>query len=138
MQLLGTHRVSLSHVRRQALRCYALDVAAEPLLLNGTHEDRDGRTKAEYEELYSTEILALAIAIRTLFYQGADPQGTTKFVSASGFLDRYNSIAEQTVPFTVKDVCDKIIHATSIWKTLKEGAENSTTTLDGQEARGMR
>ena len=137
MQLLGTHRVSFSHVRRQALRCYALDVAAEPLLLNGTHVDAGGKTRAEYEELYSTEILSLAIALRTLFYQGVDPKSSTHFVSASGFLDRYNAMAEETVPFTVKDVCDKIIHATAISKHLEKGVANSTTMLDGKEARGM-
>lgn len=136
MKLLGTHRVSFAHVRRMALRCYALDVAAEALLLNGTHTDCNGRTKAEYEELYSTELLSLAIGLRTLFYQGMDPKGSASFVSASGLLYRYNSLAEETVTFTVKDVCDKIIHATTISKHLEQGVVNSTTTLDGKETRG--
>ena len=138
MQLLGTHRVSLAHVRRQALVCYALDVAAEPLLLNGTHTDSDGRTKAQFEELYSTELLSLAISLRTLFYQGVDPARSESFIQASGFLDRYTSQAEESVPFTVKDVCDKIIHATSIVKHLEIGVQNATTTLDGKEVRGTR
>jgi hypothetical protein len=119
-----------------ALRCYALDVAAEPLLLNGTHTDLNGKTKAEYEELYSTELLSLAIALRTLFYQGMDPKGSASFVAASGLLYRYNSLAEETVPFTVKDVCDKIIHATTISKHLERGIANSATMLEGAETRG--
>lgn len=65
-----------------------------------------------------------------------DPKSSTRFVSASGLLYRYDAIAEETVLFTVKDVCDKIIHATTISKYLEQGVTNSTTMLDGKETRG--
>ena len=80
MRLHGTHKVSLDSVRIMAINCYALDLAAYPLFMDGTHSDKEGKTMAVYEELLTSQLLALAIALRTKFYQGADPQETIKYV----------------------------------------------------------
>lgn len=134
MDLLGTHKVSLAQVRRIALRCYALDLAAHPLLLDGTHDDPSGATRAAYEELFTEELLTLAIALRTKFYQGLDSSSSVSFISPCGFLYRFGKDGEASDLFTVKDVCDKIIHATAVQKYLEGGVPAPTTTLEGAQS----
>lgn len=131
MDLLGTHKLSLAQVRRIAIRCYALDLAAHPLLQDGTHGDPIGATRAAYQELFTEELLTLAIALRTKFYQGLDASSSATFVNPSGLLYRFGKDGEESALFTVKDVCDKIIHAASVRKYLEAGVPVPTTTLEG-------
>jgi hypothetical protein len=133
MDLFGTHRVSLAQVRRMAVRCYALEMAAHPLLLNGTHDDPSGATKAAYEELFTEELLALAIALRTKLYQGLDPSSSARFINPCGFLYRFGKHGESTDLFTVKDVCDKIIHASTVQKYLEADVPEPTIVLEGTQ-----
>lgn len=137
MHVLGTHRVSFDSIRRLAIECHALDRVALPLLTDATHEDMTGRTKEVYEELFTSRLLALAIAIRTKFYQGMDAKRTSKFAEHCGLLYRTSGrVADGPIPLTIKDVCDKIIHAESIAKMLDSELEAEIVELKGTEFRG--
>jgi len=135
MELLGKHRVSFDVLRSLAVQCHALDISAYHLLLDSTHADLSRRTKAAYEELFTGQLLALAIALRMKFYQGLDHEATISYVSQCGLLYKYRQSDEETVKFSMKDVCDKIIHADSISRYLEPGVEKPTTTLKGKDSR---
>lgn len=130
MDLFGTHKISLGAIRRLAVECHALDVSAVRLLIDTTVDDPAG-LRSTYEELFSEKLLSLAVALRTKFYQGIASAGTEKFVSHSAFLlvtDR-----ELIKPFTIKDVCDKIIHAESIDRPLDDGTAQPITQVRGKQ-----
>ena len=132
MELLGTHKVSFESVRALAVQCHALDIAAYHLLFDSTHEDKSGKTKATYEELFTSQLLALAIALRTKFYQGENHEATVRYTSHCGFLSKYKNNAEESLGFSFKDVCDKIIHASTVSRHLEHGVQKPTTTLRGR------
>lgn len=132
MELLGTHKVSFEAVRSLAIQCHALDLSAYHLLLDSTHTDKDGKTKVAYEEIFTNQLLALAIAVRTKFYQGIPHKTTSRYVQHCGFLYRNDKGNEESLLFSIKDVCDKIIHAEAISRQLEQGVEKPTTTLRGR------
>ncbi|MDR3569831.1 MAG: hypothetical protein P4L43_17545 [Syntrophobacteraceae bacterium] len=131
MELLGTHKVSFDGIRSLAIQCHSLALSAYHLLLGSTHKDKEGRSKRIYEELFTAKLLALAIVIRTTFYQGSSSDTTSSYIIHSGFLYRYNGDDEKSDIFTIKDVCDKIIHAEEVSMFLEDGVPNPTTTLLG-------
>lgn len=135
MKLLSHHKVSFDLLRSLAIQCHALDISAYHLLADSTHSDKDGKTKATYEELFTSQLLSLAIALRTKFYQGLDHKSTTVYVSHCGLLYKYKQKQEETLNFSIKDVCDKIIHADEVSRYLENGVEKPTTTLQGKDNR---
>jgi hypothetical protein len=132
MELFGTHKVSYDTLRSLAIQCHALDITAYHLLFDSTHIDEDGKTKAIYEELFTNKLLALAIALRTKFYQGLDHKATIPQVSHCGFLYSYKQTEESIINVSIKDICDKIIHADSVSRFLEQGIDKPTTTLQGR------
>ena len=135
MELLGTHKVTFEEIRSLAIQCHALDIAAYHLFVDGTHEDNSEKTKSTYQDLFTRKLLGLAIALRTKFYQGLDHEGTVRYVLPCGLMYRYKKNVESTVNFSMKDVCDKIIHADSISRPMEKGVEKQTTTLRGKDNR---
>lgn len=129
MQLLGTHKVSYEAIRRLTIECYALARSGMSLLKKSEYEDTKGRTAALYEELLSEKLLQLAIAIRTKFYQGADHRRTSGFLEETGsYLKGIAANDEREHPYTLKDICDKIIHASSV--IFKLDADLDVTFID--------
>ncbi|MEX2295918.1 MAG: hypothetical protein WD715_00775 [Dongiaceae bacterium] len=135
MDLFGTHQVTFDSIRKLAIECHALDLSAYHLLVDSTHADKKEKTKAIYEEIVTSQLLTLAIALRTKFYQGLDHKNTIPHVAACGLLFRYKQNNEEPVAFSMKDVCDKIIHAVSVSRHLEKGVERPTTTLRGTDNR---
>jgi len=136
MDVLGTHKVSWDTVRRLAVECHALDSAAFPLLSDSILNDKAGKNRVAYEELFTEKLLALAIALRTKFYQGVNSAKTAYYSNDCGLLYRLEGEVEQgPVEFTFKDVCDKIIHADSIHKSVESAYEAEITRLHGTEQR---
>ncbi len=132
MQVLGSHKVSLEAVRRLAIECHALDSVAYSLLSDSIHQDANGRTRAAYEELLTERLLTLAIALRTKFYQGMDVTATARYANDCGLLYHHEGEREEgPLSFTLKDVCDKIIHADRISKSLGCLHEAKITELFG-------
>ncbi len=132
MELLGTYKVSFDGIRALAIQCHALALSSYHLLEDSTHKDRTGRSRQLYEELFTTQLLTLAIAIRTKFYQGISPDTTSNYVWGCGFLYRYKGDTEESAILTMKDVCDKIIHAEKLSILLESGVTKPTTTLLGK------
>jgi hypothetical protein len=134
MYLLGTHKVPFSAIRRLAIECHALSYSAMALLRRSDYPDLDGKTKEAYEELISEKLLQLAIGIRTKFYQGADHRITAGFLDDVGTYVKYCSFAEsEPLPFTLKDICDKIIHASSVHFVLDADVDVSFIELWGDQ-----
>src|SRR5437899_2163987 len=129
MDLLGMHKVTFETLRSLAIQCHALDLSAYPLFVEGTHADASEKAKATYEELFTSQLLNLAIALRVKFYQGIDPKTTIPYVRHCGLLDK----KMKNVCFSMKDVCDKIIHADKVEKYMEKGVREPTTTLRGKE-----
>lgn len=133
MELFGKYKMSFDRIRSLAIQCHALDLSAYHLLLNSTHRDIQGRSKVLYTELLTEQLLTLAIAIRTKFYQGTPHDTTSEYVQHCGLFYRYKGGTEEPALFTIKDICDKIIHADSVSKCLEQGVEKATITLRGQQ-----
>jgi hypothetical protein len=128
MDLFGTHRISVDAICRLAVECHALDVSAVRLLIDTTLNTPE-RTRNTYEELFSEKLLSLAIVLRTKFYQGVPSKGSERFVQHSAFL--LTTEKEDIKCFTIKDVCDKIIHAESITRPLNDGTAQPMTQVRG-------
>lgn len=128
MDLFGTHQISLDAIRRLAVECHALDVSAVRLLIDTTVNTPE-LVRRTYEEVFSEKLLSLAIALRTKFYQGVPSKGSEPFVGHSAFL--LISKREEIRAFTIKDVCDKIIHAESITRPLDDGTAQPVTQVRG-------
>jgi len=129
MDLFGKHRISVDAVRRLAVECHALDVSAVRLLIDTTIEKPD-LVRTIYEEVFSEKLLTLAIALRTNFYQGIPSRDTLRFVGHSAFM--LVSEREEIRDYTIKDVCDKIIHADSITRPLNDGTAQPITQIRGK------
>ncbi len=137
MDILGAYKVSLTSIRAMAIQYHALDLSAYNLFLDGTHVGSSIKTKTIYEELVTRQLLALAIAIRTKFYQGCLNNGTEKYVVHCGFLYNEENGKEVALTFTIKDVCDKIIHADSLHRELENGVKIPLTILKGRGRGGV-
>lgn len=131
MELRGQHAVSFQAVRALAIECHALDLSAHELLLFPVHDDSRDLTRATYDELLTSKMLALAIALRTKFYQGTLYQGTEKYLEHVGFLERERKGAVSGGTFTFKDACDKIIHADSVVRQFLGEQQKPLTVLTG-------
>lgn len=133
MDVLGSHRVTWQTVRRLAIECHALDSAAHPLLTDSILDDKGGLNRAAYEELFTEKLLAFAIALRTKFYQGVNVEETAQFSNDCGLLYEVNGEVEDgPIAFTFKDVCDKLIHADRITKSVESSNAAEITMLCGQ------
>jgi len=137
MRFQGSHVSSFEAVRALAIHCHALDLSGAELLFASTHTDRDERTKSSYLEQFTSQLLRLAIALRTKFYQGYDDRSTVAYVAHCGSLFTYREDKEESIEFSMKDVCDKIIHAVTFEKDLEGEIEKAPTTLCGKSPDGV-
>ncbi|HYB49521.1 MAG TPA: hypothetical protein VED47_00290 [Burkholderiaceae bacterium] len=136
MRLQTNHVSSFEAVRALAIPCHALDLSGGELLFAGTHADRDEKTKNAYLEQFTSLLLRVAIALRTKFYQGYDDRSTLAYVAHCGSLFTLGEASEESVEFSMKDVCGKIIHAVTFEKYLEAQSERSPTTLSGKTQDG--
>src|SRR5207253_2854934 len=81
--------------------------------------------------LLTSKMLALAIALRTKFYQGTPYEGTEKYFEKVGFLEQVRNRAPAARQFTLKDACDKIIHADSVVRRFRGKSQRPLTVLTG-------
>jgi len=137
MRFQTSHVSSFEAVRALAIQCHALDLSGAELLFASTHVDRGEKTKSAYLEQFTGLLLRLAIALRTKFYQGYDDRSTVPYVAHCGSLFTYGQANEESVEFSMKDVCDKIIHAVTFEKDLEAEIEKAPTTLCGKTPEGV-
>jgi hypothetical protein len=112
IELFGKHKISSDFVKSLSIDCLSLDIVAFNLFVDGIHFDGSARTKQIYEEKLSTSLLSLVVAVRTLLYQGIEDKVPCPNVTCCGFYESKNP--KDKASLSVKDICDKIIHADSI------------------------
>ncbi|HEY3076748.1 MAG TPA: hypothetical protein VGJ74_16365 [Burkholderiales bacterium] len=86
-----------------------------------------------YDDLLSTNLLHLAVAIRTNLYQGVPDATEQVSHSALLYVDPDDLAVSQ--PFGIKDFCDKVIHADEIHRDLDPTENNYITVLRGRHRR---
>jgi hypothetical protein len=106
-------------------------------LLFPVHNDSRGLTKSTYDELLTSKLLALAIALRTKFYQGTPYKGTDKYLDHVINYEQDGKLPGE-INFTIKDACDKIIHADSIVRQFKNEQQKPLTILTGVAQGGVK
>ena len=135
MELASSHQISFDAIRRLAIECHSLDLDAFPLLQGGTHFDTTSRTRAAYQELLTSKLLSLAVAIRTKFYQSLVAESSIGFVLHSGIFFKEGEDDPENVSFSIKDVCDKIIHANSVERLLSSSQDALITDFKGVQGK---
>ncbi len=132
IELFGKHKISSGFVKSLSIDCLSLDLVAFNLFVDGIHFDGSDRTKQIYEEKLSTSLLSLAVAVRTLLYQGIEEKASCPNVTCCGFYESDNP--EDKALVSIKDICDKIIHADSIaryFEKTQEVDQNPITSIKG-------
>ena len=137
-EIFSQHRQSGSEIRRLALLCHGLDLTSTNLN-DGTSQFQVGESTREVlHEQISCNLLALAIALRVNFYQ-------KKLISIANcdvrqYAGMYWNDELVLTKTTVKDVCDKIIHADVFQKSVlpNEMTMGAYATIQMQGSRGKR
>lgn len=137
MEFRGQHTVSFQAVRALAIECHALDLCTFELLLIPVHNDSRGLTRATHDELLTSKMLSLAITLRTKFYQGTPYEGTEKYLEHVVLFEQ-ESKGKAKSNFTLKDACDKIIHADSVVRQIKGQQRQPLTILTGIAQGGVK
>lgn len=133
MQQSSGHRVTFEAIRRLAIECFALTSSAHALFGDSDQGKQGTRTQAVYGELFSEKLLQLAICIRTKFCQGIDHRRTSGFMEETGELFKWVKGQDESAhPYTLKDVCDKIIHAEAVFIEPDEAPGFSFIALHGE------
>jgi hypothetical protein len=133
VKILGKHKLSTDLIRSLSIDCLSLDLVAFNLFIDGIHADEADKTKDIYEEKLSSSLLNLAVAVRTLLYQG---HIDLKCISYCGFYESDNPKDRASV--TIKDICDKIIHAESLERELESSPypdNKPVTTIKGSHGK---
>jgi hypothetical protein len=86
-----------------------------------------------YEELITEKFLTLAITLRTKFYQGIPDDETAKYVVECGFLDDNPDGERCPRSFTIKDICDKLIHADRVERRFTNSEDGLVTIINGTQ-----
>lgn len=133
MELMSRLNMSWDRIVELAIQCHAIDATAHSLFEDSTVNEKD-TVKSIYEELMSKSLIDLAMAMRLKFYQGIDDKCTYKFSLHAGLMYKNpNNPDEKSTHFTLKDICDKIIHADSVFKSTSETDPFTITLLVGRE-----
>ena len=105
----GTYDIGIAHIRALAIQCHALDVQFDRLFNSPTICDKSESIHQVYNRLLSTTLLNLAISIRVSFSKEPEYKERSERFTASGlFLE--GGPQSKAGGFSVKDICDKIIH----------------------------
>jgi hypothetical protein len=128
----GKLNVGLDRVRTLAILCHALDIQFDRLFNAETICGKQPIIHETYTRLLSENLLNLAVSIRVSLSGEADYRTHDSGVMSSGLLDRPGD-RNSTGWFSIKDVCDKIIHAERIYKPPEDGVQGAGCTLTGHE-----
>ncbi len=128
MDIMNGIDVTWDNIIDLAMQCHAIDATAYSLFEHSTIDDKE-YVKSKYNEMLSKCLLNLAITTRVKFYQGIPHEPTSAYVNHSGFMYKYANNREHTVNFSIKDVCDKIIHANYVIKFTDEEDPFTITSI---------
>lgn len=108
-RMFSQHKQSVGEIRRLALLCYGLDMGSTKLKDGSSMLELDPKSQEVLHEQISCHLLSLAVALRVNFYQKSLLELANHDIrnyAGMYWMDEY-----VIVKTTVKDVCDKIIHA---------------------------
>ena len=125
----GMYRLGTETVRPLALMCHALDSQFDRLFNSETICEKSPALSEAYERLFATSLLNLAISIRVGLSGNSDYVSKTNGLGACGFLEVGTS--PNVKVFSIKDVCDKIIHADQIFKPIEHSVKGACCRLQG-------
>lgn len=125
----GKYTVSFSDVRSLAIVCHALDLQFDTLFNSETICGSTIRITEAYNRLLHTNLLNLAIAIRVSMDGTSEYTSESSGVMACGLFEHLGT--NNNGRFSIKDVCDKIIHAKKIIKHPVPGTTGLCCTLEG-------
>jgi|SRR6266850_1090696 len=126
----GRYEVGLDHVRALAIECHALDNQFDCLFNQPTVCGTTDRIYRTYNRLLSTALLNLAISIRVSLAREPKYTSTGRIEPAGIFLQGGPALGRG---FTVKDICDKLIHADQIRKPIEPGVRGAGCELSGSQ-----
>jgi hypothetical protein len=124
----GQYEIRTDDIRALAIQCHALDVAFDVLFNEPTICRSTEAISRTYNRLLSTGLLNLAIAIRVSLADEPEYSMAGFIAPAALFLEGW----PQAEGFSIKDICDKIIHARRIYKPTEEGVRGAACELSGQ------
>jgi len=123
------YQIGTEYIRRLAVSSHALDTGFDSLFNNDTICGDTEAVSRTYNELLAQNLLNLAISIRVALHDQQEYRRTDSGVLACALFESDDENSDGT--FSIKDVCDKIIHAESIWKPKELGASSVGTELRG-------
>jgi hypothetical protein len=126
----GKYEVGLDDIRALAIECHALDHQFDSLFNQPTICGTTDRICRTYNRLLSTALLNLAISVRVSL--ALEPKYTaTGMIEAAGIFLQGGRTGHRG--FSVKDICDKLIHADQIRKPIEAGVRGAGCELSGSQ-----
>ena len=113
-ELFGKYRQDFNEIRRLCLICHGLDLSTSALSTEYSTWELSEATNSTLQNLVSSTLLHLAIALRTNLYQKSIA-GSDILLERSAWLYYDDELVER--PATLKQVCDKLIHANTFSKS---------------------
>lgn len=120
-QIITKHTIDFNEIRRLALICHGLGYSTSSFSRKNSNITLNENLSFILKNLLSSNLLNLAIAVRVNIYQLNIKKPDFKMKNSAWFyLDDAIPLKEQ--PITLKDLCDKIIHADTVEKLIyREG-----------------
>lgn len=112
-EILSKHRQDFSEIRRLCLICHGLDYSTSSFSSSQSRLHLSENLESSLQNLISSSLLSLAIALRINLYQGIIDQPNLELPDSSWLYFDEELIDR---PATIKQVIDKIIHADTVAK----------------------
>ena len=110
------HRQSFDEIRRLCFICNGLDRASSYIFTESTYTDPSDQSKSVLKSLLSSSLLHLAVSIRINLYQDIIENRPIPLETMAA--DYYEDEKLIVRCVSIKDVCDKIIHADTVTKPI--------------------
>lgn len=125
----GAYSIGTDHIRALALQCHALDLQFDRLFNTDTICGNSDKIYQTYNRLLSINLLNLAISIRVELKSEAKYTQKDGEIAACALFE--NGKPKDQGRFSIKDLCDKLIHAESIRKPREKSVEGASCDLSG-------
>lgn len=110
------HRQSFDEVRRLCFICNGLDRVSSYIFTESTYTDPSDQSKSVLQNLLSSSLLHLAVSIRINLYQDIIENRLIPLETMAADYYEDDKLIVRCV--SIKDVCDKIIHADTVTKPI--------------------
>jgi hypothetical protein len=123
----GRYEIGLDHIRALAIECHALDVQFDVLFNGPTICGTTETTRRVHNRLLSTTLLSLAISVRVSLAN--EPKySQIAAVQPSAIYE----VGGEIHSCSIKDICDKLIHADRIYRPIEPGVRGGCCELSGR------